>query len=249
MESSNLKNEIEKDVFLESKEETLMDNINSLLEQIGAVLLIVPLFVLFAFFIYQILLGGSAGVDETILFLKIVVGLMLSGVFFMLISRINSSSKERKKMKIIEVEKERKLTENPNEPQLAWDLARTKLENYLSRNLSQVRQIFFLSIFVMFIGFGLIIYGSVKVFESPGNLESAMVAAISGVIVNFIGASFLIIYKAIMSQAKDYVTILERINAVGMSVQIIETIEETEENLKDTTKAELAKKLIDLYNK
>ena len=46
---------------------------------------------------------------------------------------------------------------------------------------------------------------------------------------------------------KAFVTVLERINAVGMSVQIIETIKDSHLQLTEETKAEFSKKLIDLY--
>lgn len=65
---------------------------------------------------------------------------------------------------------------------------------------------------------------------------------------SFIGATFLILYKATMAQATDYVNILERINAVGMSVQILETIEEDDTKLKQKTTAEIAKQLLELYS-
>jgi len=144
-------------------------------------------------------------------------------------------------------EQEKKVAEHPNEPKFAWDLARIKLESYLTRNLSQVKSIFALSVFVMLVGFGLIIYGSIMVFQDPKNLNGSIVVAISGLIVNFIGATFLIVYKSVMEQAKEYVTVLERINAVGMSVQIIDTIKDSHAQIKEETKAELSKKLIDLY--
>lgn len=49
--------------------------------------------------------------------------------------------------------------EHPEKPQFAWDLARTKLENYLDRNLAQVQSIYRLTLFVMLCGFGFIVYG------------------------------------------------------------------------------------------
>ena len=145
-------------------------------------------------------------------------------------------------------EQEKKVAENPHEPKLAWDLARTKLENYLDRNLSQVRSIFYLSAFASTIGFGLIIYGSIMVFQKESNLQASIVVAISGLVANFIAATFLTSYKSTMDQAKEYVNVLERINAVGMSVQIIESINDSHLQIKEETKAELSKKLIDLYS-
>jgi len=99
----------------------------------------------------------------------------------------------------------------------------------------------------MIIGFFLIGYGVSKVFESPSTFKPAVVAACSGILVNLIGASFLIVYRSTMSQAKDYVTILERINAVGMAVQILETIGEKDSSLRQETTAAIAKQLLTLY--
>jgi hypothetical protein len=154
--------------------------------------------------------------------------------------------KEKKEELISEQEK--KVAENPHEPKLAWDLARNKLENYLNRNIAQIKSIFYLSVFAMLVGFGLIIYGAIMVFQKPANFQASLVVAISGLVVNFIGATFLVIYKSTMEQAKDYVNVLERINAVGMSVQIIESINDSHLQIKEETKAELSKKLIDLYS-
>lgn len=182
----------------------------------------------------------------TVILTAVAVGISFL-LFLTSIAYIENLERERKEEIIIE--KEKRVADNPDKPQLAWDLARTKLENYLNRNLSQIRAIFYLSIFVMLVGFGLLIYGAVMVFKNPENFQPAIVVAVSGIIVNFIGASFLIIYKSTMEQAREYVIVLERINAVGMSVQVIDTIEEKDGKIKDETKAEIAKKLIDLYNK
>lgn len=169
------------------------------------------------------------------------------GLILQLIAVAYEQNLSNEKNAEIIVEQEKKVADHPNEPKLAWDLARIKLESYLNRNISQVRSIFSLSVFVMIVGFGLIIYGSIMVFKDPKNLSGSIVVAIAGLIVNFIGATFLIVYKSVMEQAKDFVNVLERINAVGMSVQIIETIKDSHLQLKEETKAELSKKLIDLY--
>jgi hypothetical protein len=50
-----------------------------------------------------------------------------------------------------------------------------------------------------------------------------------------------------MLQAKEYVTILERINAVGMAVQILETIKDDEHNLRQHTTAEVATEMLKMY--
>lgn len=142
---------------------------------------------------------------------------------------------------------EERLREHPERPQLAWDLARVKLENYLDRNLSQVRSIYWLTLIVMFCGFGFVMYGLFQVSQNPEKLPVSIVASASGVIISFIGGSFLLIYRSILAQSKEYVTVLERINAVGMAVQVIASIPEANAELKSQTKAELAKQLLTLY--
>jgi drug/metabolite transporter (DMT)-like permease len=142
---------------------------------------------------------------------------------------------------------EERVREHPEKPQLAWDLARTKLENYLDRNLGQVRSIYWLTLFVMLSGFGFILYGLFHAIQSPEKLPVSIVASASGVIISFIGGSFLLIYRSILAQSKDYVTVLERINAVGMAVQVIASISEESAQLKHQTTADLAKQLLNLY--
>ena len=142
---------------------------------------------------------------------------------------------------------EQRLREHPEKPQLAWDLARVKLENYLDRNLSQVRSIYWLTLIVMLCGFGFVSYGLFQASQNPEKLPVSIVAAASGVLISFIGGSFLLIYRSILAQSKEYVTVLERINAVGMAVQVIATIPEANADLKSQTKAELAKQLLNLY--
>lgn len=142
---------------------------------------------------------------------------------------------------------EERLREHPEKPQLAWDLARTKLENYLDRNLSQVRSIYWLTLIVMLCGFGFVMYGLFQASQNPEKLPVSIIAAASGVLISFIGGSFLLIYRSILAQSKEYVTVLERINAVGMAVQVIASIPETNADLKHKTTAELARQLLGLY--
>jgi uncharacterized membrane protein HdeD (DUF308 family) len=148
--------------------------------------------------------------------------------------------------KIEDLEKE--VRKNPRETSTAWELAQLKLESYLNKNLKQVSSIFYLAATVMFIGFCLIIFGVYKVFSNPELINPAILVTVSGIIVNFIGGTFLIIYKSTMKQAKEYVDVLERINAVGMSIQILENIGDTQSELKDNTTAEIAKELLKIYS-
>ena len=163
------------------------------------------------------------------------------------VSLVQKSNEEvRRDDKIAAVEK--RAVENPDEPTLAWELARVKLEKYLDRNISQVRSIFVLTVGVMIAGFTLISIGVYWAFRSPETLKASVLTVCSGVVVNFIGGTFLLHYRATMSQAKDYVSILERINAVGMSVQILENIDASQSELKHTTTAAIAKQLLIMYS-
>jgi cytochrome c biogenesis protein CcdA len=157
----------------------------------------------------------------------------------------NVLDKTKAEQRIVEVEE--RFRENPKETQAAWELAQTKLESYINRNLSQVKSIFWLTVLVMLFGFTLISYGIYQAFQHPESLGAPILTACSGIIVNFIGATFLVVFKSTMAQAQEYMGIIERINAVGMSVQILDTISDTNDELKDKTTSDIAQKLLDLY--
>lgn len=76
------------------------------------------------------------------------IAVFSTGILFLLIPVAYMDNKEFKKRQAELILKATEVSQNPDKPQLAWDLARTKLENYLNRNLSQVRSIFFLSFFL-----------------------------------------------------------------------------------------------------
>jgi len=137
--------------------------------------------------------------------------------------------------------------QNPEKPQLAWDLARSKLENYLDRNLAQATWIFWLTILVMAAGFSVVVFGVIKSFEQPTALAVSIVSSASGIIISFLGASFLLIYRSVAEQTRGYVSVLERINAVGMAVQVLTTVSDDAKDLKNQATAALAKQLLDLY--
>lgn len=61
-----------------------------------------------------------------------------------------------------------------------------------------------------------------------------------GIITEFIGATFLFIYKSTVEQAIRYTSSLERINSVGMSMQILDTIKQSKETLVELTQAKIS---------
>jgi hypothetical protein len=142
---------------------------------------------------------------------------------------------------------ERRARENPDEPSAAWDLARIKLESYLDRNLSQVSWIFVLVLLMMSVGFAMVGFGIWLIYKEPHTIGAAVVASVSGIVSQFIAGTFLLIYRSTMAQAREYVTVLERITAVGMSIQILQSIEGAEPQLRNSARAELARDLLRMY--
>ena len=134
----------------------------------------------------------------------------------------------------------------PKKSKPAWDLARATLEAYFNRNLSQISSIFWLSAVVMTVGFGTIIWGIFQAIQSPNSLEAAKLASLSGIVTEFIGATFLFIYRSTIQQAINYSKTLERINSVGMAMQILDTMpdEAKSDDLKSITKASIVQMLV-----
>ena len=108
-------------------------------------------------------------------------------------------------------------------------MAQLTIEIYFNRNLNQIRWIFWLSIAVMSLGFLLILYGVALGYQNPKeNWSIAGIGGVSGIITEFIGATFLFVYKSSIQQANKYTEILERMNFVGMAMQMLDSV--TEEN-------------------
>lgn len=133
----------------------------------------------------------------------------------------------------------------PEKAQPAWDLARATLQLYFNRNLSQINGIFWLAAIVMTAGFALIGFGVWQAFQHKDSHIPAILAGASGVVTQLIGATFLYLYRSTMQRADEYVRQLERMNTIGMAMQILDTMKDdaSETNLKDKTKATL----IDLF--
>jgi hypothetical protein len=158
---------------------------------------------------------------------------------------LSVSKSERESIERVH-EAERRAEVAPENAKSAWDLARTTLELYFTRNLRQVSAIFWLSVMVMSVGVA-IIYWGITAAAGPG--ESKLPAAITGacgIVTELIGATFLVIYKSTMQQANDYTRTLERINAIGMAMQVLDTMPAGDgaESLKNKTKAQLVMVLV-----
>jgi uncharacterized membrane protein len=138
---------------------------------------------------------------------------------------------------------EKKVADEPEKVKFAWDLARVKLEAYFDKNLSQVNAIFLVSVVVMIIGFSLVAVGVMISMANP-QTKTSYLAAGSGIITEFIAATFMVIYRSTMAQATSFMRILERINTVGMAVQILDAMPGENSQLKDVTRSEIVKLLL-----
>lgn len=166
----------------------------------------------------------------------------VGGALSILVQSLSSARKEERVERQVEAI-QTKAEAEPEKVRFAWDLARVKLEAYFDRNLSQVNAIFYVSVAVMIAGFGLVGYGVLLSMSHP-QATAAYVSAISGIITQFIGATFMLIYRSTMAQANSFMTILERINTVGMAVQILDSMPESEGQLKNETRSEIVKLLL-----
>jgi hypothetical protein len=126
----------------------------------------------------------------------------------------------------------------------SWDLARVTLEAYFDKNLFQVSQVFWFAVIVMCVGFAFVLAGVVMALNHPEAIEPPLVAALSGIITQFIGATFLVIYKSTMAQANEFMSVLERINTVGMAVQVLDSIPDSAVALKNKTRAQIVELLL-----
>ncbi len=146
-----------------------------------------------------------------------------------------------------QIELEKKVEAAPDKIKPVWELARFTLENYFQRNLSQVRQIFYVSVGAMIAGFLVVLLGIVVAFGDPARLGVAVIASASGVLTQFISLTFMVIYRSTMAQANQYVGVLERINAVGMSVQVLDSMDKGDKEsaeLKNRTRVEIVTLLL-----
>ena len=122
----------------------------------------------------------------------------------------------------------------------AWELARGTLDKYWNRNLSQNYLIFGVSIGAIVAGFLLVLW-SITNAVTRADYQVGIVGAAAGALTQFIGGSFLFLYKSTVEQAAQYNATLERINAVGMAWTILQTMpESTPDEIAARNEAKLA---------
>jgi len=82
---------------------------------------------------------------------------------------------------------------------------------------------------VMVAGFGMVLLGISLYFKDPSkNIYITAISSISGTIVQFIGATFLVIYNTTIKQAIQYTNSLQQVSTIGTSIKILDNIHNEE---------------------
>jgi hypothetical protein len=162
-------------------------------------------------------------------------------LYFLLDSALRAREEERLEARVDQAE--RAVVEHPDKPGPLWDAARARLELYFQRNLAQTRSIFWITCIMMVAGFVMIAYGLSTV-QATTPIGGSALAVGAGVLTEFIAATFVVVYKTTMAQTNTFVGTLERINAVGMAIQILDSIPDTEADMKNQSRASLVMEIM-----
>ncbi len=184
------------------------------------------------------------GIIRYPLFFTIAIPVILIYLTYYLVmyTRQRNLTRQRLEDKLQEIEEKREA--NPEKTKYSWDIARIKLESYFDRNLSQSKCIFWISIAVMLSGFAFIIWGVLISVGQPEVLTLTYLTSVAGIVTEFIGATFMVVYRSTINQATESMNVLERINQVGMAIQIIESIPDSEKELQSQARVEISKILL-----
>jgi len=125
--------------------------------------------------------------------------------------------------------------------------------------LRQNKNIFILTLITIFAGFTMILYGGWLLANYTGNsqdeairytLINPLLIIIAGMFTESIAVVILLIYRSVSQQTEFHFKSLERLTTVGIAIQLLDDLADDKidnEELKSTTKADIAKKLLDFY--
>lgn len=122
-----------------------------------------------------------------------------------------------------------------------------RLDAYLSLNIKQINMIFYTSLIVMTIGFIMIIVAIILALINPIKTTPAIVAGVGGVITEFIGATFLIMYRSAIEHSGRYIQTLDKASSAEQAINILDNIGAQNEDEKRNiieAKTEIAKLLL-----
>jgi hypothetical protein len=170
----------------------------------------------------------------------------LSGIIF-IVSTVVAQGDQKEDLTARVEQAESKLAQEAPEPKDIWNVARLTLEKHFQGNLSQVKYIFWISVAACSIGLLFFCASLINIIGNPDAIQASIVSAASGATLNLIGGTFLVIYRSTMSQAKYYMEVLERINAIGMALNISDKIDKKAASEKDDMRKETMRFILSMY--
>ncbi|MGC2398613.1 MAG: hypothetical protein WA510_02455 [Acidobacteriaceae bacterium] len=172
-----------------------------------------------------------------------IIAVVSSLVFF-----VDSRLRRARAIQEAKVTRAKELAEaHPERPQFTWQLAQARLEKYFDGNLAQVRLVFWLAVAVMAAGFGVVLWAIGRSVTAAKEITpGAGIAIGAGVITQFLGATFLVLYRSTMQQADQFILVLDRINNVGMAVQVLDQIPDNPPELKTQARMKIIEHLATL---
>jgi len=181
-------------------------------------------------------------------FLHSLVPLAFAGLAFILV--VGSVYLTSRKLRALdlkereEFERAKLLAEkSPDQVSLFWEASSTNLQAYFKRNLTQIKWVFGVAVAVMLAGFFFVLWGVALSYNDPNHVTpTAKIATVSGLITQFIGATFMVIYRSTMAQANGFVDVLDRINTINVAMKVLDSIPESE--IKNATRQQLVSLLI-----
>ncbi len=112
----------------------------------------------------------------------------------------------------------------PDQIYATWDVALNTLETYWDSNKQQNRQIFYLSVGATMLGFVVLVIAVALKALGLGQTGDN-VSIVAGILSQFIGATFLLVYRSTVSQTGRFSEALERILTAGMAAAMVDTFE------------------------
>jgi hypothetical protein len=172
-------------------------------------------------------------------------GIVFTLVVFLVFFIDNRMRKSHERLEAKLAQAKQLAVAHPERSQFTWQLAQARLEKYFDGNLGQVRLVFWFAVGVMAAGFGVVLWGVDRSLNQGMAITPGVgIAAGAGVITQFLGATFLVLYRSTMKQANDFILVLDRINNVGMAMQILDQIPDNPPELKNQARSKIIEHLL-----
>jgi len=152
--------------------------------------------------------------------------------------------------------------ENPNGNMGQYYFLFAQHTQYVDANLKRMSNIYVLSIVMILAGFLIIVYASwfymsnlnasnLAATQTPRNLiDTPFPLIVAGVVIEFIAATILFLYRSVSKESIHYFQSIDRFAAMGVAVKILDDLaddQDIEQEMKSATKAEIAKRILELH--